>query len=428
MSISIRLECRRPWRLPFVIACLSLPVGIAPSAPADELVVRPNLHHDRKIYSFDEDGVRFGPGIRPIGWDDIVSGTVATGQASFDRLRQELGGPLYEMRSGLENGKYLPLLESAESLFPRFAERHSNSAYLVAQTLMWARLAAHRPEDAIEPYFVCVTLRLTLKDLSALPGPRHLKYDSHTGQSPALPLAGFDRGRAKAALPLAQARLRRLGNGSPPGLRLYIAGLALAANEPSIAEAELTAFPSPTRPVSEIVDALRAHATFLRGKKSQAISSLERLHKECLPSNRCLVDYLCGTARLEAGIGNRADGVIDLLNVAALHGEDQPALAAAALYSAQKALREQHDDGSARAVQIELLRAFPESDHGARLLAELGPESAVTKAAAEAIAAAAEAKSEAPSDADDRGPSQSRAGQPAVRKRAATPKAKEKSR
>ena len=120
----------------------------------------------------------------------------------------------------------------------------------------------------------------------------------------------------------------------------------------------MTAFPSPTRPVSEIVDALRAHATFLRGKKSQAISSLERLHKECLPSNRCLVDYLCGTARLEAGIGNRADGVIDLLNVAALHGEDQPALAAAALYSAQKALREQHDDGSARAVQIELLRHF----------------------------------------------------------------------
>ena len=52
----------------------------------------------------------------------------------------------------------------------------------------------------------------------------------------------------------------------------------------------------------------------------------------------------------------------------------------------------------------------------------------MTKAAAEAIAAAAEAKSEAPSDADDRGPSQSRAGQPAVRKRAATPKAKEKSR
>ena len=44
------------------------------------------------------------------------------------------------------------------------------SSLLVAQSLMWARLAQHQPEEAIEPYAVCVTLRRSAKDLSGSSG------------------------------------------------------------------------------------------------------------------------------------------------------------------------------------------------------------------------------------------------------------------
>ena len=79
--------------------------------------------------------------------------------------------------------------------------------------------------------------------------------------------------------------------------------------------------------------------------------------------------------------------MLDLLDVAASHGGEQPVLAAAALFAAQKALHDQHDEAGARALRVELLRSFPGTDHGARLLAELGPDSDEIRSAAQPDAA-----------------------------------------
>src|SRR3954454_19813587 len=100
----------------------------------------------------------------------------------------------------------------------------------------------------------------------------------------------------------------------------------------------------------------------IRGKASEALPRLERLRAACLDINRPLIEYLLGRARVARQEGDPRDGILDLLDVAASHGQEQPALAAAALYTAQKALGDQHDAASARAVQIELLRSFPETD------------------------------------------------------------------
>jgi hypothetical protein len=430
MSTSLRPEGRRPPIWPARLAAAWLLIAISPFAPGDELVLRPSLRlKDKQVYSFDEDGVRLGPASRPIGWEEIVGGTLAKDQPRFDRLRQELSGPLREIHDKLAEGAYASLLEPALALFPRFADRRSSSAYMVAQSLMWARLASHSPEDAIEPYSVSVTLRFSVKDLSSLPGRRRLQYDSQTGLCPELALVGFDRARATAALPKARARLRKLGTAGPPALPLYVAGLALAANDAATALAELTALESSPRPVAEIAAALRCQAMLIGGQKPEALSGLERLRNECLPSNRGLHDYLTGAARLEIGKGNPGDGVLDLLNVAASHGDEQPALAAAALYAAQKALAGQRDADSARAVQIELLRFFPDTSHGARLIFELGPDSPVIKAAARLDAAESGAEALAPAETDGRGPDRSsRSDGPSPRRRTARPKVKEKPR
>ena len=260
---------------------------------------------------------------------------------------------------------------------------------------MWARLALHKPEEAIEPYLVCLTLHQTVKHLGALPGRRHLHYDNRTGLSPELPLIGFDHDRAAAALPGARARLGKLGQTAPAGLRLYLASLAMAANDAAAVDTELAALESPVRHVAEIADALRAQGMAMRGQTANALSRLEEIHKACLESNKPLVSYLIGMARLARSEGEPRDGVIDLLNVAASQGEEQPALAAAALYAAQKALVKQKDAASAQAVQVELLRSFLETDPGARLLSELGPNSAAAKAVVELETADAKAEAEA---------------------------------
>ena len=214
---------------------------------------------------------------------------------------------------------------------------------------MWARLAHHRSEDAIEPYLVCVTLHQTVKDLGALPGRRQLQYDARTGLSPELPLVGYDRDRAAAALPGVRARLRKLGEAAPPGLRLYRgrpgAGGGRRRRRRRRAGGDGVArrgrWPRSPRPCVP-------RRSWPVARAAEAFSRLERLRAGCLDTNRPLIGYLLGTARLARGKGDPRDGVLDLLDVAASHGEEQPVLAAAALYAAQKALDDQHDAAAAR--------------------------------------------------------------------------------
>jgi len=381
----------RGWALTLAIAMAA--IGVSSPAPGDELTLRNRKLQDKHVYDFDEDGVRLAPGDWPIGWELIESGRLDQHQERFDALRTRLSGPLRELHSGLANGNYASILVQAQALFPTYSGRRSTTAYIVAQALMWAQLAVHQSEAAIEPYFVCVTLKRTVKELASPPGSRRLLYDSRTGLCPELALVGFDRERAKVALPGAQARLRALGTTSAPGLRLYLAALALAAGDAAAAEAELAAIESPPPGVAELAEVLRAQASVVRGQTFEAISRLQRLRDGSRDTQRALVDYVMGQARLAAGKGNPIDGVLDLLNVAAVHGEAHPAIAAAALYGAQKALGVQHDEGAAKVVQIELLRSFPQTDHGAQLRADLGPDSAVVKEAAELDAAEAAADS-----------------------------------
>lgn len=398
------------WSLALAVT-LSLTCSGVVEAWGDDLVIRPNMTLKNKtLYAFDEDGVRLNATARPISWAEIRGGTLARDQARFDRLRASVGEPLYQVHKALSEGKPAAALVPAEALFPIFAERRSTTAYLVSQALMWARIEVHRPEDAVEPYMLCLTLLETVKDVGAPPGRRRLRYDSATGLSPELPLVGFDRARAAAALPRARARLRSIGNTAPPGLRLYLAELALAAGDSDAAAAELAAISSPPRGVSEIVEALRAQTLAVSGQAGAALTRLESLRSTCLARNQAMVGYLVGTTRLARAEGDARDGVLDLLDVAAAHGDDQPVLAAAALYAAQKALDDQHDAASARSVRVELLRSFPETEPGARLVAELGQGSAELKlaaeagAAAEADAAAERAATRPKADADRAGP------------------------
>ena len=136
-----------------------------------------------------------------LSWDDIETARLAEDkQAEFERLRKELGEPLYRIRQRLSVGDYRGALPHAEAVYRQYADRESPTAYMVVQALMWGRLAAGRREEALEPYLRCVEYLRRMKGSVSLPGERRLAHDPKTGLSPELLPVWFDERAAQTAL------------------------------------------------------------------------------------------------------------------------------------------------------------------------------------------------------------------------------------
>src|SRR5262245_10823172 len=116
-----------------VVANLSL------SAPAADRLILRNLDilTRQTVASFDEDGLVLdtprAAGGNLVTWDEVERGKVALEQPRFDKLLAELGQPLFRIRQRLKIGDFEALAEPAEAMFPRFAPRQSQTAYLVCQ-------------------------------------------------------------------------------------------------------------------------------------------------------------------------------------------------------------------------------------------------------------------------------------------------------
>src|SRR3954452_18917817 len=156
-------------------------LGPAAAYAADRLILRDlDIITDRTVTALDEDGLqldraREGGGDR-VTWDEVERGRVAMDQPRFDKLLAELGTPLYRIRQRLKVGDYEAAGEPAELLYPRFAERKSQTAYLVCQATMGARVARAKREAAVEPYLHCYELlRSKAAVVDKLPGNRPLQ-------------------------------------------------------------------------------------------------------------------------------------------------------------------------------------------------------------------------------------------------------------
>ncbi|MCH7725520.1 MAG: hypothetical protein IH991_03410, partial [Planctomycetes bacterium] len=198
---------------------------------ADQLLLRNLvLIRGRTITAFDEDGVQIGD--RKIPWDQIQRGTVATEkQAEFDRLLQELGEPLFRLRVRLRFGDYQSLGSFAESLYPRYSDRNSQTAFMVAHALMKSRITAGHREEAVEPYLRCLAYLLNSNDRLIFPGQRSLSFSSTTGLTPSLVPVWFDSDAAKRVLPKVREAVRLIKHPRPEGVYLYYASLALSGGD-----------------------------------------------------------------------------------------------------------------------------------------------------------------------------------------------------
>ena len=273
---------------------------------------------------------------------------------SFEQLLAELGPPLYRLRQRLEIGDYQAAAEPAEALYPKFAERKSQTAYLVCQATMWSRLASGKRETAVEPYLRCFELlRSKMAVSAALPGNRRLTTDAATGISAEIAPVWFDATAAKSVLPSVQQAIRALTQPRPEGAYVYYATLAIAAGESREVERVLPQIASePMVAWRDIVLAERELAADSPGNASERLRlSLETIPVACRP----LALFLGGQAAIRSNDETMIrDGVLALLTVPAAYGREQPELSASCLYEAAVALDKLKDTASAAAVRREL--------------------------------------------------------------------------
>jgi hypothetical protein len=340
------------------------------AALADRIVLR-NLDviDNQTVTGLDEDGVLLGDGTR-ISWDRIERGRVASEQqARFDQLLAELGGDLYRVRQRLAVGDWAGLLPNAEALEGRYVGRRSETAYMVFQALMWARLAAGQREAALAPFLrvlACQQEATAAGKALELPGERRMTVDPQTGFTSDLSPVWFDAEAARQALPSVATAIGEL-NTPPPAARMYYATLAITAGTPEKAEqalAGLQEFP-----------ALRAIVEVQREIPQGVSEATLKVLMEQLPQIgrelRPVALYWLGRARIaQPAATDRQDGLLNLLELPALYGQQEPELAAAGLYEVCRTLAAMGDTKESIAVRRELLDRYATTWHARKLQAE----------------------------------------------------------
>jgi hypothetical protein len=355
---------------------------VSPHAIAADRIVLRNLKviSDRTVAAFDVDSVRLDNGTS-FSWDEIEKASVAADkQSAFDAHLRELGEHLYRIRQRLGTGDYAGLLPHAEAIYGRYADRASDSAYMVIQAVMWGRLAVGRREASLEPYLRClVYLHSRPASKVQLPGDRRLRFDAATGMTPELMPVWFDAEAARGELPHVYRRIGEMARPRPGGVYVYYVTMALAAGERELADKVIDAGAIPAAPaaLAELRGIIDAQREIMAGQPGAATSVLATAGDRISAANRPLALYWLGTSRTAGGDGDeRRRGALDLLRIPALHGRESPELAAAALFRVMNLLADSGDSRGSVAVRRELLERYGQTYYAAHVRGESAPATA----------------------------------------------------
>lgn len=363
---------RLPWLAVTVLISLGLLLP-CDKAQADRLLLRSlDIISNRKVESFDEDGVKLDDG-RIFRWDEIEQGMVeASKQDAFDKMLKELGEPLHRLVQRLKVGDFRGLSEHAEAVYPRYIGRSSPTAYMVFQSLMWSRLAEGKREMSVEPYLRAFEyLRSTNPKEPDLPGERRLQFDLQTAMTPELDAVWFDAAAAKESLQGVREAARAMKTPHPEGVFLYYATLAFAAGEIESGLELLNRVKGTQRKTREQKLIATAQHESLSGQVGGNIRRLEEEVEKMLPENRPAAYYWIGlekTQQTEKQI--RMEGVLQLVRIAALFEKQSPELAAAGLYQAMMTLDDLKDLKGSLALRGELQSRYGNSTHARKLSAK----------------------------------------------------------
>jgi hypothetical protein len=349
---------------------------------SDRIVLRDFNVIRGEVASFDADGLVLAAerpsGGKLVTWDEVESLQLDDEKQQIDaeKLLKEIGLPLYRLRVRLETGDDEGLSEPAEKLFPIFRERRSVSALIVLQSLVWGQIAHGQREAAVAPWLLeFELLRSRAAKVSDIPGTRKPRIDAPSALVAELEPVWFDVEAAKAALPAAQKAFQGMSEPVPPGARLYLASLALAAGDQAKAQEYLQGDVDAGNLAAPLKQILLGQSDV----KTNAAAAVDRLQKtvaeleQTAEGNEAkrlylhpLALYWLGRAQLasdQAAI--QQAGLLTLLRIPALEGNQSPELSAAALSEAAHFYAK--DPPLAARLRREIAQQFPSSWHARAL-------------------------------------------------------------
>jgi len=299
-------------------------------------------------------------------------------QPQAELIHKKVGDSLYRLRVRLETGDDEGLLAPAEELYPVFRERRSISALIVLQSLAWGRIAHGQREAAVEPWLLeFEVLRSRAAKLSDLPGSRKPHIDAASALLAELEPVWFDVAAAKVALPNAEQALKKMADPVPPGAKLYVASLALAAGDLAKSKAYLEEEIDSKNVASTLKQVLLAESE-LQQRNAGAADRLQKVVTELEQAGEGnevrqrflhpLALYWLGRAQLASDKpAAQQTGLLALLRIPALEGSQSPELSAAALHEVASFYAK--DAALPARLQREIVQQFPSSWHARQLRA-----------------------------------------------------------
>jgi len=333
---------------------------------ADHIVLRDlKVLRNTQVIAFDEDGVKIANhGLIP--WSDVQQGTLqGNRQADFDKLHEELGVPLFQIRRRLLVGDYRNLGQPVEAIYERYKDRGNEQAYMVCQAAMWQRLANGDRPAALAAYLRCLGHATAHpKYLKNLTGERRLVYDPETGFAAGLVPLFFDSEKAKQALPEVILAANRLGNKAPHGVFVYVSALAIAAGEWETAQVWRDKVKSSHLDLKEWPDLLSAQQLIAQQEFPAALVDLQSERGNWRPANEAMGRYLLGVSQARTDNPEIiAQGMLDLMYLPAIYAAEHPDLASAALAEAESAMKRLKGSDEAAAFRRRLLFEFGGTYH-----------------------------------------------------------------
>jgi hypothetical protein len=337
------------------------------------------LIRGKSVSKFDDTSIVLSDGSR-LTWDQVLKANVAEDrQKEFNLMLNQIGLPLFRLKSRIGNGDWAGAGEIAEPIYDASIVRgnvspDTDTFYLVCLATMKSRIRKGDRAAALMPFIRAARLQPKVsKQVREIVGARGIpQRDQETGLSHELLPVWFDNSTLQKAASSLSNWLGRVaqdnGPAPAPGTTIYLASLKIELGQTEEAMRLL-------RSVRFDSDAeLSSWRTVLEARHHQKTKNLLNA-QTMLEMNE---KKITGLARLAAlyyrGINvvdqpdtsdlDRSKAILTLLRIPALHGDEHRDLAAAAIYQSAEIAKLRRRATDEQKLRDELLRRYPRTYHG----------------------------------------------------------------
>ena len=333
------------------------------------------------MLDFDRAGVMLSDGNK-LGWDKILKAqTPPDRQEEFDRYINDLGLPLFRMKTRIRNADWSGAGEVAEPLLKITNAKagelpNVNTAYLAHLSAMKSKLHNGDRTGAVWNFIQAATLQKNIdQEILELVGTSRLpERDLNLLFSRDILPIWFDLEQLEDIAGRLNTAIQETDTPAP-GLVIYLASIQIERSQIQAAEDLLRSLESNDEEINAWKIILAARIQIKTGNSVKSQSMLEQNESALVGGARPAGFYYRGIAVLDNQEPAQSDDPVDidrakailmLLRIPAIYGDRYRHLAAAALFQAAEIAKLRGLSDEAERLKKELMRQYSRTYHGSK--------------------------------------------------------------